>query len=477
MLVSRLNRIHRGASFHGIRLALFVVLSNALASANGSAAERPKRPNIILILADDLGYGDIGCYGQTRVQTPHLDRLAAGGIRFTSAYAGSTVCAPSRCALMTGYHCGHARVRGNSLIPLADEDLTIAELLKSQGYATAAIGKWGLGEPETTGLPNRQGFDQWFGYLNQVHAHNYYPDFLWRNETRFPLPGNIVRDGVASVKSVYTPDLLTQVALDFIEVEREGPFFLYFPIIIPHANNEAGNDGMEVPSDAPYSREDWPTPEKNHAAMVTRLDDYVGRIMAKLAELGLEEQTLVLFSSDNGPHREGGFDPDFFSSAGPFRGIKRDLYEGGIRVPLIANWPGRIRPNRESDLPVALWDLLPTIAEFVGQSAPADSDGMSLAPDLTGTDATTRTKRPAGHEYLYWEFHERGFQQAARRENWKAVRPQLGAGLEIFDLASDPGETRDLSAKREDLVKEFEKYFAGARSESADFVPKAKASK
>ena len=311
-----------------------------------------RRPNIIFILADDLGYGDIGCYGQKTIQTPNIDRMAAYGMRFTDHYAGSTVCAPSRCCLMTGLHTGHAFIRGNDRIPLRPSDVTIAKLLKQAGYTTSIVGKWGLGEPQTTGIPNRQGFDYWFGYLNQQHAHNYYPKYLWRNEEQVLLK-NEVRDvnppgGVATKRVEYSHDLFTAEALEFVEKNKDGTFFLYLAYTIPHANNEAGQEGMEVPSLEPYADENWPGPQRAHAAMITRMDRDIGRLFAKLKELYLDENTLVIFTGDNGPHKEGGADPAFFNSFGPLRGYKRDLYEGGIRVPMIARWPGKIKEGSES---------------------------------------------------------------------------------------------------------------------------------
>jgi len=292
-----------------------------------------RKPNIIFILADDLGYGDLGCYGQTVIQTPALDRMAREGIRFTQCYAGSTVCAPSRCCLMTGLHTGHAHVRGNALVPLRPEDRTVAEVLKDAGYATALIGKWGLGEPESTGVPNRKGFDYFFGYLNQGRAHNYYPEFLWRNEEEFPLQGNVeVQPRVSSERVQYSHDLFVSEALQYVEEHQSEPFFLYLALTIPHANNEGGRatgDGMEVPDYGAYKDKDWPNPQKGHAAMISRMDRDVGRLLDTLKALGIDEDTVVFFTSDNGPHKEGGADPEFFKSSGPLRGIKRDLYEGG----------------------------------------------------------------------------------------------------------------------------------------------------
>jgi len=282
-----------------------------------------RKPNIIFIMADDLGYGDLGCYGQQVIQTPHIDRLAAEGVRFTDCYAGSTVCAPSRCVLMTGKHTGHCHVRGNARVPLRPEDVTVAELLQGQGYTTGMIGKWGLGEPDTTGIPNRQGFDYWFGYLNQKNAHNYYPEFLWRNEEKVTLGGDLEES-----KSEYTHDLFTQEALHFVDDHQDDPFFLYLPYTIPHANNELGRDsgdGMEVPDYGPYADEKWKQPQKGHAAMITRMDRDIGSLLSLLAELDLEKDTLLFFTSDNGPHKEGGADPEFFNSSGPLRGYKRDL--------------------------------------------------------------------------------------------------------------------------------------------------------
>jgi len=411
-----------------------------------NAAER--KPNIIFILADDLGYGDVGCYGQKRIKTPNLDRMAAEGVRFTQCYAGSTVCAPSRCALMVGQHTGHCIIRGNGTVPLRPEDTTVAELLKKSGYATALIGKWGLGEAGTTGVPNRKGFDYFFGYLNQRHAHDYYTDHLWRNEEEVKIPAG-----------TYSHDLFTKEALDWVRKSADKPFFLYLAYTIPHANNEAGKQGMQVPSDEPYSGENWPQQQKNHAAMITRMDRDIGRLMDLLKELDIDRDTVVFFSSDNGPHKEGGADPDFFDSNGPLRGIKRDLYDGGIRVPMIVRWPGRIEPGRTSDQVWAFWDFLPTAAEIAGARTPGHVDGISMLPALLG-----RPQRD--HDYLYWEFHEGCFAQAVRFGRWKAVRVDKDKPIELYDIESDIAETRGLAADHPDLVKKAAGLMDSARTPS-----------
>lgn len=448
--------------------ALVAQERSALLSTNQPTAA-PRKPCVIFIMADDLGYGDLGCYGQTKIKTPNLDTLAAEGVRFTSFYAGSTVCAPSRCALMTGMHTGHATIRGNALVPLRPQDRTVAEVLKDAGYLTALIGKWGLGEPDTTGLPQRQGFDHFLGYLNQNHAHDYYTDHLWRHD---PLTGyegqNRFPENSGGAKRLYTHDMFTTAALNFIRsykpdrLNQQRPFFLFLSYTIPHANNEetrrSGN-GMQVPSNEPYSNEPWPQQEKNKAAMITRMDRDIGFIMEALRGFGIDGNTIIMFTSDNGPHKEGGNDPKFFQSSGPFRGIKRDLYEGGIRVPMIVRWPDGLKPGRVSDQVWAMWDVLPTIAEAARVRPPDGIDGISMLPAITGRPQTNQ------HEYLYWEFHEKGSHQAARKGDWKAVVP-AGKPLELYNLAKDPGETNDLASGSADLVREFTAYLKTARTES-----------
>jgi arylsulfatase A-like enzyme len=439
----------------------FLSISTAalLAPRIGAAADKP---NILFILADDLGYGDLGCYGQKRVLTPNLDRLALEGVRFMQAYSGSTVCAPSRCSLMTGLHTGHTTIRGNKKpeAGIRPDETTAASLLKQAGYRTAIFGKWGMGGPGTGSVPNTRGFDSFFGYLDQQHAHNYYPEHLWENQNEIFLTNNWFDQ-----RKDYAPDLFTKRALDFIKTPSEKPFFLYLTTTIPHADNElvrVKGHGMEVPGDQPYSDRDWPQPEKNFAAMITRMDADVGRILEQLKASGLDRDTLVIFTSDNGPHKEGNHDPDYFNSSGPLRGIKRDLYEGGVRVPFIVRWPGRIAAGRVSDRVIAFWDFLPAAAELAGVKAPSGLDGISFVPELTD--------RPqAAHEYLYWEFHERGFTQAIRMGDWKGVRLDAGQPIELYNLKTDLVEKENVAAKHPDVVSKIDALMKSARTDSAEF--------
>jgi len=441
------------------RLLTLSFIVNLAAIASGQS--RP--PNIVFILADDLGYGDLGCYGQKRIETPHIDRLATEGMRFTDFYAGCTVCAPSRCVLMTGYHMGHCWVRGNAgqqnreIQCLRDQDVTVAEVLKKAGYATALCGKWGLGEEGTAGVPTRKGFDYFFGYLNQHHAHNYYPAYLFRGEERVAL-NNVVPGsgdfgvGVASKKAEYSADLITAEALAWIERVKDRPFFLYFASTLPHANNEGGQQGMEVPDLGQYAQTDWPQQQKAHAAMISRLDADVGRLMERLKKLGLDDNTLVCFSSDNGPHAEGGNDPQFNDSNGPLKGIKRDLTEGGIRVPFIARWPGPIKAGTTSDLVGSFVDVLPSLAEVTATNSelPKDLDGLSIVPTLLGRPAEQKQ-----HGYLYWAFYERGGAQAVRKGKWKAVQQPLSTPVRLYDLSADLSEEHDLAAEHADIVSQL----------------------
>ncbi|MEX2186314.1 MAG: arylsulfatase [Pirellulales bacterium] len=450
---SRFRRFMQGPAALALAIGLTIATSaRSVAARNDEVpAKPPSTPNILLILADDLGYGDLGCYGQKRIHTPRLDRMAGEGLRFRKFYAGATVCAPSRCVLMTGLHTGHCWIRGNARLDLRPDDVTVAELLKSAGYATALVGKWGLGAEGSAGVPTRQGFDSFFGYLDQRHAHNYYPEHLFRNEQRVKL-GNVVPNaddvgaGVATKKVDYSHDLFATEALQFVEQHKDRPFFLYLALTIPHANNEAGDRGMEVPDLGEYADLDWPAPQKAHAAMISRMDRDVGRLLDKLKELGIDEKTLVLFSSDNGPHAEGGNDPNFNHSRGGLRGIKRDLYEGGIRVPTIARWPGTIEPG-VSDHIGYFADVLPTLVELAGAKSPDGLDGVSFAPTLLG-----RHKDQAEHEYLYWEFYERRGAQAVREGKWKAVRSPVDAAVELYDLEADPAEKNDLAKDRPEVA-------------------------
>jgi arylsulfatase A len=458
-----------------LALAAFGMVTSGVSSPSAQPAPRP---NILLIQADDLGYGDLSVYGQTRFETPSLDRLAREGTRFTQYYSGSTVCAPSRYALMTGFHTGHGYIRGNGRLPEGDtplrpEDVTIAEVLRDAGYRTAVIGKWGLGQPGTTGQPDRQGFEYAFGFLDHRHAHRQFTDHLYRNSER-------VKTDLASD---YVSDLFTRDAVEFIRRDDRRPFFIYLNYTVPHAELRVPIDVMtpfrgkfpEKPfvnakadaqetgarPDAPsLGYRSQPEPLAAFAAMVTRLDSDVGRLVDLLRSLKLDRQTLVLFTSDNGPHQEGGAMPAFFKSAGELRGIKRDLYEGGIRVPLIAWWPGTVPSGRVSHHVWAHWDLLPTLAEIAGAKAPSGLDGMSVARALRGQPQPSQA-------FLYWEFHERGFQQAVRMGRWKAVRLKAAGPIELYDLEADPREQRDLAGTHPEIVAKIEAYLKTARTESA----------
>jgi len=420
------------------------------------------KPNLILILADDLGYGDLGCYGQQLIQTPNLDRMAAEGMRFTQFYAGSTVCAPSRSVLMTGKHTGHIRVRGNAprtsggIQALRKGDRTLAHIFKDADYATALFGKWGLGEIGSEGHSNAMGFDEFFGYLSQRHAHNYYPSFLIHDSTKYLLRNVAeVEDeegaGWAKQKVDYSHDVIMDKALRWLELNRAKPFFLYLALTLPHANNEAtrgtGN-GQEVPDYGIYGDKPWPDPDKGQAAMISRLDRDIGRLLARLKEYGIDDNTLVFFSSDNGPHREGNNNPNLFRPGGPLRGMKRSLYEGGIRVPFVARWPGRIKSGERSDHVGYFGDLFATVCELTGQKLPPGLDSISFLPEVLDG-----TAKQAKHDFLYWEFYEEGGRQAVRFGKHKAIRePMFSGKISLYDLAKDIGETRDIAARHPDLV-------------------------
>ncbi|MVM32933.1 sulfatase-like hydrolase/transferase [Spirosoma sp. HMF4905] len=467
---------------------LLFLFASMLVALCSHAQNRPaNRPNIVFILADDLGYGDIGINGQNLIKTPNIDRLAKEGMQFTQFYAGTSVCAPSRSSLMTGLHTGHTYIRGNKEVkpegqqPIADSVTTVAELLQRAGYTTAAFGKWGLGPVGSEGDPTKQGFDRFYGYNCQALAHRYYPDHLWDNNQKIVLTAN---ENLRQTKE-YAPDLIQKQALNFLDARKTNqPFFLFLPYILPHAELLVPNDslfqhykgkfaeksfvGADYGPDAKtggYTSQAYP--HATFAAMVARLDLYVGQVMAKLKAKGLDKNTLVIFTSDNGPHVEGGADPTFFNSSGGFRGVKRDLYEGGIREPFIAHWPGVVKPGSRNEFIGAFWDLLPTFTELAGASTPTRLDGLSFVPSLTGKGIQKK------HAYLYWEFHENGGRQAVRQDNWKAVRLQVANNpngpIELFDLAQDPAESHDIATKNPEKAEQLSRIMNEAHIESPLF--------
>ncbi|MFF4874156.1 sulfatase-like hydrolase/transferase [Streptomyces sp. NPDC000961] len=443
-----------------------------------AAATRP--PNLVVVLADDLGHGELGAYGQKLIATPRIDALAATGLRFTDAYATAAVCAPSRCSLLTGLHTGHATVRANpsgAQGALTADDTTFAQVLGARGYRTGLIGKWGFG-PESAGQdshPNARGFEEFYGYIDHGHAHQYYPAYLWHNGAKETIPAN-----ANGARGAYAPDLLRRKALDFVDRHAAEPFLLFLTPTVPHAPSD-------VPDTGAYASRNWSEANKGHAAQVSLFDALVGDVVDRLRAHGLEDDTVLLVTSDNGPHEEGGVDPDLFDSNGPLRGYKRNLYEGGIRVPLVAWGPGRVRPGT-SDRPTPLTDLLPTLAELGGAPAPTDVDGLSAAPLLTGGT------EPARHDHLYWYRDERGvtsranaqdrqragwLAEALRKDRWKAVRfapvrdralPDAQWQVELYDLAADPGETSDLATRHPARVTEL---VALMRSSWRDQYPRA----
>jgi arylsulfatase len=435
------------------------------------------KPNIIYLLADDLGYNELGCYGQKWIKTPHIDAIAAEGMKFTQHYSGAPVCAPSRCVLMTGMHSGHAYIRNNGEVkpegqrPIPDSTVTVAELLKQRGYATAAIGKWGLGFPGSEGDPNKQGFDLFFGFNCQRHAHNHYPRYLWRNDKHVELKGNTR----ALTGKQYSQDLFTQEALSFIKQNKDGPFFLYMPFAIPHLSIQVPEESLaqykgKIP-EADYKHRGYlkhPFPRAGYAAMISHLDRDIGKIMALVKELGLDDNTLVMFTSDNGPtyNRLGGSDSDFFESAKPLSGFKGSAHEGGIRVPLVARWPGRIKPGTTSDHISAFWDVLPTFCEVSGAKPPADIDGISFAPTLLSKGKQEQ------HEYLYWEFAAYSGQQAVRMGKWKALRKGMFRGnmhINLYDLEKDIAEQHDVSEKHPEVIARIKRIMAAAHTPSKVF--------
>lgn len=441
-----------------------------------------KKPNIIWIMADDMSWGDLGCFGQEKIKTPHVDALAAGGVRFTQCYSGSTVCAPSRSSLMQGLHQGHATVRGNMVgtevgiyrHSLQPGDITVAQVLKDAGYATGLFGKWGLSLSDQPGIPNNMGFDSFFGYLNQRKAHNYYPEYLWRNREKVEFPqhrghnhkepnqydedGRIIVNGVKDQSTVhYSFDLYAEESLQFVRANYKRPFFLYLPYTPPHPV-------LEVPELGDYAHLDWPS--LNHkiwAAVITRMDRAVGELMDLLKELGIYEKTLVFFTSDNGyskGKRDSSYD-DFFHHRGPWRGAKGDLGQGGLRVPTIAHWPERIKAGGTSDLVWAFWDFLPTAAEAAGVSPPEGIDGISILPTLIG-----EPHRQKKHDYLYAEYRD---EQAIRLDKWYVYREHPDHPIEVYDALDDPGQSRNLSDAEPKVVKEAEAIFKEAHTPTPYF--------
>lgn len=444
------------------------------------------KPNIIYILADDLGYADISCYGQTKFNTPNIDKLAKGGMLFTQHYSGSTVCAPSRSALMTGQHTGHTFIRGNQEVlpegqhPIASSEVTMAELLKEAGYVTGAFGKWGLGYPGSEGDPNNQGFDEFYGYNCQRIGHNYYPYHMWHNQSKEILEGN---NGAKT--ETYGPEIIHEKALAFLEKNRDTTFFMYYPSVIPHAEllipekymkdfrgkyppetkfNGSDADDIKYYKNGGYGSQN--EPHAAFAAMVSLLDMQVGEIREKVEELGIADNTLIIFTSDNGPHKEGGADPDYFDSNGKLKGYKRDLYEGGIRVPMIAYWPTKIKPNTTSDHISAFWDILPTVCEIAQINTPNNSDGISFLPELL-------EKKQNRHDFLYWEFLEGGGKQAVRMGKWKGIRlnvhSQPNAPIALYDLENDIEEQNDIAPLHPNIISQIKSIMKEEHIRSKDF--------
>jgi arylsulfatase A-like enzyme len=433
--------------------ALFAFAALNLVAGTAIETEARERPNIIFIMADDLGHGDLGCYGQQLIKTPNIDQLAAGGMRFTQAYAGGPVCTPSRSVLMTGLHNGHTPARDN--IPhyhsyLGEEDITVAEILRQAGYATGGMGKWSLGDAGTEGRATNQGFDTWIGYLNQDHAHYYYPEYLDLDDGILELTGNTLK------RDQYSHDILTNGALNFIREKATGPFFLYLAYTLPHfASTLEDEHGFTVPSAAPYENTSWPVAAKKYAAMVSKLDKDVGRILELLKALGIDEKTLVIFTSDNGGHSTVW---EQFDTNGPYRGFKRDLTEGGIRVPFIATWPGKISPGTENHHIIAFQDMMPTFADLANTSPPAEIDGISVLPTLLGKNQQKQ------HEYLYWDYghcRER-YDQAVRMGKWKGIRLGVNGRIELYDLEKDIGEVNNIADKHPQIVHEIEEIMKNA---------------
>lgn len=441
-----------------------------VAVSAGTPAKNIKTPNVIYIMADDLGLGDLGCYGQRQIKTPAIDSLARGGMVFSQHYSGSTVSAPSRASLMTGKHTGHSTIRGNNGYrfpdgcqydePLTQEDVTLGDVFHSAGYTTACFGKWGMGGPGTAGAPEKKGFDKFFGYLSQLNAHRYYPQFLWDDTTKVKLDGK-----------VYSHDLIMDKALDFIDNNSEKPFFIYLTPTIPHADMKIP-DGELGEYENMFFETPFPgggytacaKPRATFAAMVSRLDRDVRRIMDLLHEKGIDDNTIIIFTSDNGTHAEGGHDPYYFASSGGFRGMKRDLYEGGIRTPFIVYWKDMIKGGSVSDHVSAFWDFMPTMCDVIGAQKPQGIDGMSYFNTLTGT------LKQKSHDYLYFEFHEMGGRQAVIKDNWKLIKLNAktpeNSYYELYNLSADPTEQHNMAAQQSEKVEELNAIMRDARTEN-----------
>lgn len=462
-------------------LGVILIFSACSQQANkdDSKDQAAEKPNVVFILVDDMGYGDLSCFGQQTLKTPSIDKMSKEGMVFTSHYTGSTVCAPSRASLLTGKHTGHTNVRGNMPAQLlSDDETTIAKVMKKAGYVTGAVGKWGVGHPPPVDDPKRKGFDHFFGYVNMWHAHNFYPEFLYRNGKKVNLKNKLRLNpdgtnpwadmpegtGVAEVREEYVHNLFDREALWFIEKNKDNPFFLYLAYNVPHANNEDHKTGCEVPDYGEYANKDWPAVEKGFASMITNLDNSVGMVMDKLKELGIDDNTMVVFCSDNGPHQEGGHKMEFFDSNGSLRGMKRDFYDGGVRTPFIVRWPEKVKAGTQSEHLSAFWDVLPTFCDIAGVEKPKDTDGLSFLPTLTGKGTQEQ------HDYLYWEFFEHGGKQAILKDNWKAVKLNVRdkskpVVLELYNLKEDPAEINNVADQNPELVKEMEVLFKGARTD------------
>ena len=459
------------------------LLAAALMGLGASIWAEEKTPmNVIFILCDDMGYGDLGCYGQSYIQTPNLDRMAQEGMQFMQHYAGCPVSAPSRCSIMTGLHTGHAQIRGNKEIapegqePMGKDTYTIARLMKNAGYRTGLFGKWGLGMPGSESTPNKMGYDEFFGYNCQRQAHTYYPDHLWENEQRVEIPENRNKG-----HKTYSQDLIHERAMDFIRTHKEEPFFAMLTYTIPHAELNLPHDELYRMYEDKFEEKAYVSepgyregrggyntslkPKASFAAMITRLDRYVGEIIEELKRLGLVKNTMLFFTSDNGPHREGGADPDFFKSYGPFRGIKREMYEGGIRVPFLAWLPGVIPSGTKTWHQAAFWDLMPTLADLVDVKLGTYTDGISYLPTLLGKEGQKE------HRFLYWEFHEERGRQAVRVGDWKLIRQPINGQtrVELYDLREDIHEDRNLASVYPAKVAELVTIMDHARTESPIF--------